>query len=52
MTDDGPIEPLVERVERPDGRYVLYFSWEAAAREARPEPEPAPPRDEASGTDE
>ena len=36
--DDQPqAEPLVERVEKPDGRYVLYFSWpedpSSAARE-------------------
>ena len=27
MSEDAPAEPLVERVERPDGRYILYFSW-------------------------
>lgn len=25
--DEPPASPSVERVERPDGRYVLYFSW-------------------------
>jgi hypothetical protein len=27
MTEVGPVEPVVERIEQPDGRYVLYFSW-------------------------
>lgn len=27
MTEGDPPEPRVERVERPDGRYVIYFSW-------------------------
>jgi hypothetical protein len=27
MDDDRPPEPTVERVEKPDGRYILYFSW-------------------------
>ena len=27
MDDEQPPEPTVERVERPDGRYVIYFSW-------------------------
>ena len=38
--DDQPqAEPQVERVEKRDGRYVLYFSWpedpSSAARERR-----------------
>ena len=27
MDDELPPEPTVERVEHPDGRYALYFSW-------------------------
>ena len=27
VREDGPLEPQVERVEMPDGRYILYFSW-------------------------
>lgn len=27
MEDERASEPIVERVERTDGRYVLYFSW-------------------------
>ena len=30
MSEDGPAEPQVERVEMPDGRYILYFSWPEA----------------------
>lgn len=31
-TDDAPpVEPRVERVEKDDGRYILYFSWPEAA---------------------
>lgn len=37
MDDEPPREPTVERVDRSDGRYVLYFSWP----EAQAEPEPA-----------
>ena len=46
MDDERPPEPTVERVERPDGRYVLYFSW--------PEEPPVsePPADSASHADE
>jgi hypothetical protein len=27
MDQEPPREPTVERVERADGRYILYFSW-------------------------
>jgi hypothetical protein len=27
MEQEPPREPIVERVERADGRYVIYFSW-------------------------
>lgn len=30
LSPSEPLEPEVERVERPDGRYVLYFSWREA----------------------
>ena len=42
--DERPPEPTVERVERPDGRYVLYFSW--------PDDSIEPPATAASLTDE
>ena len=46
MNDERPPEPTVERVERPDGRYVLYFSWpEEPPVSARPA-EPASAADE------
>jgi hypothetical protein len=31
MDEDRPDEPIVERVERADGRYILYFSWRPPA---------------------
>jgi hypothetical protein len=45
MEQDPPREPTVERVEREDGRYILYFSWPEtdtpqrgeAGREAAPD---------------
>jgi hypothetical protein len=46
MDDERPAEPAVERVERPDGRYVLYFSWPAEP------PVGEPPADPASSADE
>jgi hypothetical protein len=46
MDDDLPSEPAVERVEKPDGRYVLYFSWPDETPVDEPSAEPA------SGTDE
>jgi hypothetical protein len=41
MDDERPGEPNVERVELPDGRYVLYFSWpDEPLTEPTVEPEP------------
>ena len=52
MDDAPPPEPRVERVDMPDGRYLLYFSWpdEPVATE-RPQraTQPEPP---AGGADE
>lgn len=36
VSEAAPPEPEVERVERPDGRYVLYFSWPEAANDETP----------------
>ena len=46
MDDERLPEPTMERVDRPDGRYVLYFSW--------PDEPPAiePPADPANVADE
>jgi len=45
MDDTPPPEPRVERVDMPDGRYLLYFSWpdepvatEPPQRATQPEP--------------
>ncbi len=27
MDDERPSEPMVERITREDGRYLLYFTW-------------------------
>jgi hypothetical protein len=27
--DEPPAEPRVDRIEKADGRYILYFSWPA-----------------------
>jgi hypothetical protein len=39
MDQDPPREPILERVERADGRYVLYYAWP----EADADPEAAVP---------
>jgi hypothetical protein len=36
MDEDRPDEPIVERVDRPDGRYILYFSWPRPADDREP----------------
>jgi hypothetical protein len=41
MDDDRPSEPTIERVEKPDGRYVLYFSWPDDPPVNEPAAEPA-----------
>jgi hypothetical protein len=41
MDDDRPSEPTIERVEKPDGRYVLYFSWPDDPPPNEPTAEPA-----------
>ena len=46
MDDDRPAEPTVERVEKPDGRYVLYYSWPEEPAESEPPAEPASAADE------
>lgn len=46
MDDERPPEPIVERVERPDGRYVLYFSWPDDPPVSEPPAEPAGAADE------
>ena len=46
MDEERPPEPRVERVEKPDGRYVLYFSW------AEEQPTNEPPADVSGSTDE
>jgi hypothetical protein len=37
--DERPADAIVERVEREDGRYLLYFSWP----ETLPSPQAKPP---------
>jgi hypothetical protein len=44
MDDDRPTAPTVERVEKPDGRYILYFSWPGEPAEGEA---PADPRSDA-----
>jgi hypothetical protein len=46
MDDDRPSQPTVERVEKPDGRYALYFSWPEEPAESRPPEEPESAADE------
>ena len=46
MDDDRPLEPTVERVDRPDGRYVLYFSWPQEPPVSEPAAEPVSAADE------
>jgi hypothetical protein len=46
MDDERSAEPVVERVEMPDGRYLLYFSW---PDEPAPTQPPEPP---SGGVDE
>lgn len=41
LSPSEPLEPEVERVERPDGRYVLYFSWREADGADEPREEAA-----------
>jgi hypothetical protein len=40
MDDTLPPEPSVERVERADGRYLLYFSWPDDSAPASPPDRP------------
>lgn len=51
MDDERPPEPSVERVERHDGRYILYFSWPAGSSPADSSPAEQPAED-ASAADE
>jgi hypothetical protein len=53
--DERPADPLVERVDREDGRYLLYFSWSAAHPDPEAEaPDPKAPeaKAQAATTDE
>ena len=49
MDDTPPPEPTVDRVDKPDGRYVLYFSWPDDPAATEP---PEPPEPPARGDDE
>jgi hypothetical protein len=51
MDDERPAEPVVERVARPDGRYLLYFSWPDEPPLSTPSPR-QPAEGQADGTDE
>lgn len=55
MHPDAPDDPLrtmmVDRVERSDGRYLIYYSWPAADSPA-PEDPPDPAAEAASATSE
>jgi hypothetical protein len=46
MDDDRPPEPTVERVEKPDGRYILYFSWSEDASDSEASTDPSNDADE------
>jgi len=44
--DDDPFHDLVvERVDRDDGRYLLYYSWPRST-DPEPEADPRPPVEE------